>query len=264
MTTGKGLRSRRLTRGDRALIIPMDHGISGGPAAGLRNMPETIRQVGEGGATGVLFHKGLFPEYYEADVAMGALLHISASTALNPDPNDKVLVATVEEAVSLGADGVSIHVNFGSPTESRQVAQAGRVGGECERYGMPFLFMAYPRGPGVKNPHDPTLVAHVARAAAELGADLVKVPYTGDRDSFARVVEGCPVPVLIAGGPRVGTDAELLQMVYDAMQAGAAGASIGRNVFQAEDPTAMTRALAAIIFEGVDIKRAEGILRGGS
>lgn len=262
MTTGKGLRYRRITQDDLALVVPMDHGISIGPTAGLRDVPETVRDVARGGATAVLTHKGLFPDLYEANAPVGTVLHVSAATSLNPDPNDKVPVATVEEAVRRGADAVSCHVNFGSETESAQVRRAGELSRACDRFGMPFLFMAYARGPDVADGHDPNTVAHIARAAAEIGADLVKTVYTGDPESFARVVEGCPVPILIAGGPKAQDREEVLEMVHDAIGAGAAGVSMGRNVFQADDPTRMTAALYAIIFEDATAKEAADVLRG--
>jgi fructose-bisphosphate aldolase/2-amino-3,7-dideoxy-D-threo-hept-6-ulosonate synthase len=171
--------------------------------------------------------------------------HLSGSRDSAPDPQDKRLVATVEEALRLGCDGVSIHVNVGSLTESRQLEDAGRVASACAEWGVPLVTMAYPRGPKVTDPHEPRLVAHAARLAAELGADAVKVPYTGSPDTFRDVVRGCPVPVLVAGGPRKGFDAFLADLA-GARAAGALGASVGRNVFQHPDPKAAVAAVAAV------------------
>jgi fructose-bisphosphate aldolase/2-amino-3,7-dideoxy-D-threo-hept-6-ulosonate synthase len=94
-------------------------------------------------------------------------------------------------------------------------------------------------------------VKHCARLAAELGADVVKTNYTGSIDSFKEVVRGTPIPVVIAGGPKMKSDSDLLKMVYDAMQAGARGVSIGRNVFQHDDVVGITKALGRIVFEGM-------------
>jgi len=99
-------------------------------------------------------------------------------------------------------------------------------------------------------------VAHAARVGAELGADIVKTSYTGDPDSFGRVVESCPVPVVIAGGPKVETELDLLRMVYDAINAGARGVAIGRNVFQAEDPKLMTRRICSVVHEDYSAEEA--------
>ncbi|MDQ1262869.1 MAG: fructose-bisphosphate aldolase / 2-amino-3,7-dideoxy-D-threo-hept-6-ulosonate synthase, partial [Euryarchaeota archaeon] len=109
-------------------------------------------------------------------------------------------------------------------------------------------------------PNDVEVVAHAARAGAELGADIIKTNYTGDIDSFRRVVEGCPVPVVIAGGPKTETDMEFLQMIEGALQAGARGVAIGRNVFQHKDPVKMTMAIAAIVNKGKTADEAIKIL----
>ena len=126
---------------------------------------------------------------------------------------------------------------------------------------MPLVAMMYPRGKNIANPNDVEVVAHAARAGAELGADIIKTNYTGDPESFARVVKGCPVPVVIAGGPKTETDMEFLQMIDGAMQAGARGVAIGRNVFQHKDPVQMTQAIAAIVNQGKSAEEAMKILK---
>jgi fructose-bisphosphate aldolase/2-amino-3,7-dideoxy-D-threo-hept-6-ulosonate synthase len=126
----------------------------------------------------------------------------------------------------------------------------------CEQCGIPLLAMMYPRGKNVKNEHEPDMVMHAARVGAELGADLIKTNYTGDPDTFKEVVQTCPVPVIIAGGPKTNTDEELMEMVEEAVAAGAAGISIGRNVFQHEDPARMTRALSKIVHENFTAQEA--------
>jgi len=98
------------------------------------------------------------------------------------------------------------------------------------------------------------VVKHVARIGAELGADIIKTNYTGDPDSFREVVRGCPVPVVMAGGPKTNTDEEFCEMVYGCIQAGGAGVAAGRNVFQHEDPTSMVKVLCGIVHEGLDPK----------
>jgi predicted phospho-2-dehydro-3-deoxyheptonate aldolase len=240
------LRTSRLTRGGSWVMVPLDHGIGMGPLQGLADIRAPLRAAADGGATCVTLHKGLVP--FTAAVAdrLGVLLHLSASSDAAPDPQDKRLVATVEEALRLGCDGVSLHVNVGSLTEARQLEDAGRVATQCAEWGVPLVTMAYPRGPKVTAPHDPKLVAHAARLACELGADAVKVPYTGDTGTFRDVVQGCPVPVLVAGGPRTGDFATFLADLKGARQAGARGCSVGRNVFQHPDPKAAVAAVAGI------------------
>lgn len=226
-------------------MVPMDHGVSIGPAPGITDPAATLAAVA-GGATCVTVHKGLWRHVAPYADRLGLLLHLSASTDAAPDPNDKRLVATVEEALRMGFDGVSTHCNLGAATEARMVEDLGRVSTACQEWGVPHVAMVYPRGPKVEDPFDPVLVAHAARLGAELGADVVKVPYTGDPESFRAVVRGAGVPVVVAGGPKRDSFDGLLEALRGARAAGAAGVSIGRNVFQHDDPAAAIAAIADI------------------
>ena len=251
---GKTIRLRRIfeQKSGRTVIVPMDHGISMGPAKGIADIRTTINKVAEGGATAIVIHKGLVPYAGEAVGAkLGLIVHISASTSLSADPNFKRIVAGVPDVAALGADAVSIHCNVGGGHEDEMVSDFGMVADECRVMGLPLLAMCYPRGPNVKNQFDPDAVKHCARLAAELGADVVKTNYTGSVDSFKEVVKGTPIPVVIAGGPKMSSEFDLLSMVYDAVQAGAKGISIGRNVFQHDDVVGVTKKLSKIIFEGM-------------
>jgi len=125
---------------------------------------------------------------------------------------------------------------------------------------MPLLAMMYPRGKGI-NQFDEKAVALAARVGAELGADIVKTNFTGSVESFRRVVEGCPVPVVVAGGEKMNSNEEILKMVEMAMEAGAAGVAIGRNIFQAENPRLMTKAISMIVHENAGWKEALEILK---
>jgi fructose-bisphosphate aldolase/2-amino-3,7-dideoxy-D-threo-hept-6-ulosonate synthase len=256
---GKKIRLERIINREtrRTVIVPMDHGLSMGPIAGLEDMAAMVNKVAEGGANAVVEHKGIVRAGYRGyGRDIGLILHLSGSTSIGPDPHSKTLVASVEEAIRLGADAVSVHVNIGAANEPEQLRALGQVAETCALWGMPLLAMMYPRGPKVTSEHAPEMVAHAARVGAELGADVIKTNYTGDVDSFRRVVRGCPVPVVIAGGPKMATDEEVLRMAFEAIEAGAIGVSIGRNVFQHRDPTAMVRALAKIVHEGASVEEA--------
>jgi len=259
MKAWKGIRLSRITREGKMLCVPMDHGVTSGPIEGIVEIYETIKKVSRGGATAVILHKGILKNMPEIP-RIGLIMHVSASTSLGPYPNLKVLVGGVEEAVRIGADAVSAHVNVGNREEPRMLEDLGLLADECDEWGMPLIAMMYPRGEKVEDPMDPEVVAHAARIGAELGADLVKTVYTGDPDTFKRVVKGCPVPVVIAGGPKASNDREVLEMAKGAMEAGAAGVTFGRNVFQHRDPEAMTRALAKIVFEGASVDEALEVL----
>jgi predicted phospho-2-dehydro-3-deoxyheptonate aldolase len=251
---GKTIRLRRIfdQKSEKTVIIPMDHGISMGPVKGIADIRSTIDKIAEGGASAIVIHKGLVPYAGPAvGSKLGLIIHISASTSISADPNYKRLVATVPDAAALGADAISIHCNVGGGKEDEMISDFGMVADECRTMGLPLLAMCYPRGPNVKSQFDPEAVKHCARLAAELGADVVKTNYTGSVDTFRDVVRGTPIPVVIAGGPKMKSDFDLLTMVYDAMQAGAKGVSIGRNVFQHDDVTGITKALGRIVFEGM-------------
>lgn len=250
---GKMVRLERIVNRatGRSVIVPMDHGVTLGPIKGIRSMKNTVDAVASSGADAAVVHKGaaIFGHRgYGRD--LGLIIHLSASTSLGPDPNNKVLVATVEEALKLGADGVSIHVNIGAEDEAQMLSLLGSISRSCQEWGMPLMAMMYPRGRKISNEYAEEFVGHAARVGAELGADIIKTSYTGDPDSFSRVVDGCPVPLVVAGGPKVSSEIDLLRMVRDAIDAGASGVAIGRNIFQHENPSIITRRICAVVHRG--------------
>lgn len=191
MYLGKQIRLERILNRNtgHTIIVPMDHGVSMGAVHGLLDMKKTVDDLAEGGADAVLMHKGLIRcgcRHKGNDI--GLIMHLSASTDLSPSNNYKALVGTVEEAIRHGADAVSCHVNIGDPQEEKMLYDLGRVGEACDNWGMPLVVMVYGRGPKIKNSYDPEVIAHCARLGNELGADIVKVSYTGDQASFADVV----------------------------------------------------------------------------
>jgi predicted phospho-2-dehydro-3-deoxyheptonate aldolase len=260
MESGKTRRIRRIFRDDsKTFIIAMDHGVTLGPVQGLENMQETVKNVVKGGADAVLVHKGIAKHVDTHNT--GLIIHVSASTKLGSKPNLKVAVCTVEEAVKLGADAVSAHINIGSEEEEQMLELLGSLSEQCDSFGIPLLAMMYPRGPNIKNENEFEVVSHAARIGAELGADIVKTVYTGDEESFRKVVRGCPVPVVVAGGPRMKTDLEVLELAESSIKSGAAGLSFGRNVFQHEKPEAMCKALSAIVHESATAQSSMNMLK---
>lgn len=258
---GKKIRLERIMDRStgRTVIIPMDHGVTLGPLAGLIDMKKTINDVASGGANAIVIHKGLVEAgHRRSGKDVGLIIHLSASTCMAPDPNCKVLVCTVEEAIKLGADAVSIHVNIGAEDEKTMLHDLGRVAKDAADWGMPLLAMMYMRGPKVKNGYDVNVVKHAARVGAELGADIVKVPYTGSPETFREVVEGCFVPVVIAGGEKMDTDRDILEMVRGSLLAGGAGVSIGRNAFQHRDPEKIVRAISKLVHHDLTVE--DGLL----
>ncbi|MGQ4554773.1 2-amino-3,7-dideoxy-D-threo-hept-6-ulosonate synthase [Halobellus sp. GM3] len=254
MDAGLSARLDRISTGGRYLVVPMDHGITLGPVKGLVDLESTVDAITRGGADAVLTQKGVAPRVHPNKNGKGYIVHLNGSTSIGPDSNDKRRTGSVEEALRAGADAVSFHINVGSDHEPGQLTELGDLTEKAHRLGIPVLAMSYARGPGVDE-HDAESLAHAVRIAEELGADVVKTAYSGDADSFERVCAATRRPVVIAGGSR-GTDRETVAMVRGAMDAGAAGVSMGRSIFQHDDPEAITRAVSAIIHDDADVDTA--------
>jgi predicted phospho-2-dehydro-3-deoxyheptonate aldolase len=238
------------------VVVPMDHGLTVGPLEGLHDTGKMVDLVAEGGANAVLGHVGL-PIYghrgYGKDI--GLILHINGSSMLSTAKDNKVLLNTVEEAIRIGADGVSIHVNIGGKDDSDMLQILGDVSRDCRRWGMPLLAMMYPRGENIEDESSVENVKVVARIGAELGADIIKTNWTGDVDSFKEVIKGCPAPIIIAGGEKRGTMG-ILETTEQAMSVGAKGVAYGRNIFQSKTPMLLTRAIALIVHENISAEEA--------
>ncbi len=230
------------------MLLPLDHGVSEGLLQGLQDMPSLLEGLDPALVQGVILHKGMAAALAQhIDPRINLIVHLSAGTRHSIPPYTKVLVCSVQEAVRLGADAVSIHVNLGNDCEDRMLVDLGMVTDEAHLLGIPVLAMIYARGGQIVNELDPTLVAHSIRLGGEIGADLVKVPYSGDPETFAKAVKACPVPVLVAGGPRKDNFEDFMNMVEEAMNCGAQGVSIGRNIFQHNDPATALKKLAAVV-----------------
>lgn len=254
---GKQIRMERIMDRNtgRTIIVPMDHGVTVGPIAGVADIKSAVATVAEAGANAIVEHKGLVGAGHRRRGSdIGLIVHMSASTSLSPYPHSKTLVCSVEEALKLGADAVSIHVNIGDNQEKEMLNDFGRVAAEARTWGMPLLAMVYPRGEKIKDEYDLSVVKHAARVGCEMGADIVKVSYTGSPETFREVVEGSTVPVVIAGGAKMDSDRDILEMVKGAVDAGGSGVSIGRNVFQHDTPGKLIQAMARILFENGSVE----------
>jgi class I fructose-bisphosphate aldolase len=264
---GKQIRMERIIdrNTSRTVIVPMDHGVSSGPIFGITDLRDAIEQVVRGGANAIVEHKGMVGAgHRRSGKDVGLIIHLSASTSLSPYPNTKTLVCTVEEALQLGADAVSIHVNIGDDMERQMLSDFGMVSSRAREWGIPLLAMIYPRGEKIANEYDPGVLKHAARLGAELGADIVKITYSGSVESFREVIAGCRVPVVIAGGEKMDSDREILEMVRGSIDAGGSGVSIGRNIFQHQDPTRMVGAISMIVHEEATVEQAAAFLNSKS
>jgi len=255
LTSGKIRRLARITRNGKILCVPMDHGASDGPINGIENITQIVKKVDKGGASSVILHKGSI-KALNYEPSLGIIMHISASTSYGPTPYSKVIVSSIREAIFLGADAVSVHINVGAASENEMLKSLGAVADESDRYGVPLIAMMYVRGESIKNPYDPDLIKKAVRLGGELGADIVKAPYTGSVETFSEVVRGSNVPVAIAGGPKLNSIEDVYRMAEGAIKGGAAGVTFGRNIFQDPRPDAAVRGLAKIIYEGSSIENA--------
>ena len=266
MLLGKRIRFERIVNRNsgKTVIVPMDHGVTVGPIRGIVDMCTMVNDVTEGGANAVLGHMGLpLHGHRRSGKDVGLILHMNGSTVWSPDPNLKMLVNTVPMALKMGADAVSIHVNIGAEGEADMLRDLGATSVACMEWGVPLLAMMYTRGKKVKSESDPEAVSHAARIGAELGADLVKVTYTGSSKSFRKVVKGCPVPVLIAGGEKAEDDRAVFDNVKGALDAGGSGVCIGRNVFQHDHRLCMMKAICAMVHDGATPAQAQAIVDAG-
>jgi len=269
---GKVVRLKRILKDDgKAVIFAFDHGVEHGPKD--FDVPENrvdprkiLKPVVEAGVDAIMMLPGMAKLTYDIWAGRTALIvKVSSKTNLRPkDAQFKQSVfGYVEDAVALGADAVAATVYWGSPEEDSMLDMWFAVRRAAEIYGLPCLQLAYPRGPHMSNWYDVEIVRYAARAAAESGADLIKIYYTGSRETFAKVVEAASgVPVLMSGGPRREKAIDFLKDVENVIAAGGRGVVVGRNVFQHPKPKEMMKAIIAVVHEGKTAEEAVKIVEG--
>ena len=249
--TGKRIRLSRIfnSGSGRALVVPMDHSVTIGPLGKADHADRTAAMLAGAGADAIVVHKGrartIDPDRF---AKMGLIVHLSAGTDLAVDRTGKVLVGTVEDCLRLGADAVSVHVNVGSPTEAAQLADLGAMASACDTLGVPLLAMMYARGPEVGGRTDLVgTLAHLAAIATDLGADMIKLDYAGSPRDMNDVVESCPVPILVAGGPAAENDDAAIAFGAEVAESSVGGFSFGRLIFDAENPNRVATELATLL-----------------
>lgn len=232
MNLGKQLRLKQFYRynKEKSIIVPMDHGMTMGPISGIDNIQNLLKILSKHSIDGIILHKGLISSYANLiqDLNIPIIMHLSARTILSGNCRE-VLVGSVKEALFFGCSAVSVHINFGGEDECEMLKDVALVSSECYQAGMPLMIMAYAKAYTVQT------AKHLARISTELGADLVKLLYTEKGGNFQEVVEGCPIPILIAGGEKAANIFEFMNIVKNALDAGVGGLSIGRNIFQSEN-----------------------------
>ena len=255
---GKTIRMKRVLdeESGTSLICALDHGMTSPRfLEPLADIEARAREAVAGGANAIMISKGMCriaEPAFAPDTAVCMLL--SASSRPQNDRPDIVAIARVEEAMRLGADAVVLYVSLEGDDEPRMLQALAEAGRECERLGMPLIAEAefpttYASVEGLASQYGFEYLQRNVRLCAELGADLIKTNWSGDGESFGRLVDCANgLPVVLAGGSRI-SDAELLERQEAAMLAGAIGCSVGRNIFMHERPEAITRALARVVRE---------------
>ena len=246
-------------RNGKGMLLAYDQGFEHGPSADFNDKtidPAYIMDIAEkGDFTGVVLHKGLAEKYYNGKVPL--IVKLNGKTSLPKGEPVSTMVCSVEEAIRLGAKGVGYTIYLGSANESVMLEEFGEIQEEAHEEGLPAIAWIYPRGEAVKNDTAPEIVAYAARAGLEMGADAVKIKYTGASESFRWAVKAAGLArVFMSGGPKAPDDGTFLGQVKGAIDAGATGLAVGRNVWQHSDPIKMASALKEIIFNAGDTQRA--------
>jgi class I fructose-bisphosphate aldolase len=257
---GKAVRvaSLRNPKSGRILTVAIDHVPSYGVLAGLENIQQVVDDVASAGPDAMLMMKGVAERCLGPHAGKVALI-LKCSSISPYHPERDVWVASVEDALRLGADAIAMAMTVGSADQPQLMANVGALVREAERVGLPVVVHAYPCGECVppEERYSAERVAYASRMAMELGVDIIKTFYTGSAETFARVVEiAAPALVVAAGGPRLETNADVLQMAYDVVQAGAAGITFGRNIWQSGNTGGVIRALKRVVHEGDSVSKA--------
>ncbi|MCD6305405.1 MAG: 3-hydroxy-5-phosphonooxypentane-2,4-dione thiolase [Deltaproteobacteria bacterium] len=252
---GWGMKNRlsRLIKPDgRCQFLPIDHGYFQGPTRCLERPGETIRDLIPY-ADGLFVTRGVLRAAINPQIPTPIILRVSGGTSVvGRDLADEIITTSIEEMVRLNVAAVGVSIFVGSDYERDTLENLSMLVDECEEYGIPVMAVT-----AVGKELEKRTARYLAlscRIAGELGARIVKTYYC--EDGFEKVTDGCPVPVVIAGGPKCETELEVFEFVYDGIQKGAIGVNLGRNVWQNPHPKAMMQALNGIIHDGLIPKQA--------
>ena len=253
MDWGMKNRMAQLIQSDgRCLFLPIDHGYFQGPTRKLEKPGETIKPLLPY-CDAIFVTRGVLRSSVEPDSAKPTILRVSGGTSMvGKDLANEGITTSMEEAIRLNVAAIGISIFVGSDYEHESLLNLSKLVDEGEKYGVPV--MAVTAVGKELEKRDARYLALCSRIAAELGARVVKTYWC---EGFEKITAGCPVPVVMAGGPQVDTEREVFDFVHDGIQKGAVGVNLGRNVWQNDFPVAMIRALRAIIHENATPKEAQ-------
>ena len=256
---GKRIRMERIMDRNtkKTVMVPLTHGVGMGPIEGIRDIRNTVDIVAMAGANAVILHKGIVAAgHRRGGRDIGLILQLTATS----EDGKQTIVSDVEETLTIGADAVSVRIEVGGPDEEVMLNLLGEVSRDATGWGMPLFALMHTK-PTRDDKKQLKNLMRAARIGAEIGADLVRVPYSGSAETFKEVVSVCPVPLLAIGGEKKVREREVLEMVQGAVEAGAYGVSVGRNVFQYKKPGNMIKAISQIVHKGFSVSRAMEALK---
>ncbi len=253
MEWGMKNRLNKLIQPDgKALFLPIDHGYFQGPTTKLEKPGETIKPILQY-ADALMLTRGVLRNCVEPNIEKPIILRVSGgASVVGENLANETITTSIKEIIKLNASAVSMSVFVGSKYEHQTLKNLAKLVDKCEEYGIPV--MAVTAVGRELEKRTARYLGLCCRIAAELGARVVKTYYC--KEGFEKVVNGCPVPVVIAGGPKVSSQLEVFEFVYDGLQKGAIGVNLGRNIWQTQNPVASIRSIRAIIHDDYTAKEA--------
>jgi len=268
--SGKEMRMGRLfnPKSKRMVLVTIDHGICVNPMKEISDPVAVVREVVKGGPEAVLLTPGIARYAYKELVGSKTALMLridGTATSIGPDLSNDELIHSIPGALRLGADAVATFGVIGVPREAQLSHKNGTVAEECNLWGIPMMTEMIPNEiiqhqfanrAKRKWPTNPEVVKYSARVAAELGADIIKGYYTGDEKTFREVIKYCPAPYVVLSGPASNDSEVFLSFVRKALDCGARGVSVGRNIWTHKNPAAFTRAICRLVHEDIPVAKA--------
>jgi len=257
MNWGMKNRLNQLMPKGKCFFMPIDHGYFQGPTRNLERPGETIKPLLPH-VDAIFVTRGVLRAALDPLTSKPIVLRVSGCTSMvGHDLANEELTTSIAEIIRLNASAVGLSIFVGSEYEKETLKNLATLVNQCEDYGIPV--MAVTAVGREMDKREPRYLKLCCRIAAELGARVVKTYWC--EEHFDQVVNGCPVPVIMAGGPKCETELEVLEFVHDGIQKGAVGINLGRNVWQSTHPVAMAKALRAIVHDNVSVKQAHEIMK---
>lgn len=235
-------------RSGKTVMLAVDHGYFQGPTTGLKDLKKTVTPL-LAHADCLFITRGMVRNCIDPKNDVAICLRVSGGPSILGELSNEDITTSMEEAIRLNASGVGMSIFVGAANEDRTITNLGRLVNEAERYGMPVLAVT---AVGKEMGRDARYLGLACRVAAEIGAHFVKTYYC---ENFYKIAEGCPVPLVMAGGKKI-PEKEALQMTYNAIKEGASGVDMGRNIFQSDNPVGMIKAVRAIVHKGASVDEA--------